>query len=165
MGRAQHPNRAGQQVAADTIRGSVATMESKAAGCDNRSRRPLRPNPFPGSAAHSTLERHCRATGTTFRSRSLNTPVRSSYWSSPSPSLSGSPLPFYCSGLIIHAPMRLTCEVTRASDKGLAVQIMRIVDEQSDRLLTLPNKAAQCAFASFGLSGNLEILLRSQIVK
>ncbi len=40
MGRAQHPNRAGQQVAADTIRGSVATMESKAAGCDNRSRRP-----------------------------------------------------------------------------------------------------------------------------
>ncbi len=83
------------------------------------------------------------------RSRSLNTPVRSSYWSSPSPSLSGSPLPFYCSGLIIHAPMRLTCEVTRASDKGLAVQIMRIVDEQSDRLLTLPNKAAQCAFAVF----------------
>jgi hypothetical protein len=26
---------------------------------------PLRPNPFPGSAAHSTLETHCRATGTT----------------------------------------------------------------------------------------------------
>src|SRR5260370_921544 len=29
------------------------------------SRRPLRPNRFQGSAAHSTLERHCRATGTT----------------------------------------------------------------------------------------------------
>ena len=51
------------------------------------------------------------------------------------------------------------------TDKGLAVQIMCIVGEQGDRSLPLSDKVTQSAFPSFGLSGNLEILLDRQIVK
>src|SRR5258708_35639590 len=51
------------------------------------------------------------------------------------------------------------------TDKGLAVQIMCIVDEQGDRSLPLSDKVTQSAFPSFRLSGNLEILLDRQIVK
>ena len=41
----------------------LSTVSESSRSC---SRRPLRPNRFQGSAAHSTLERHCRATGTTW---------------------------------------------------------------------------------------------------